>query len=201
MRMMTFSLVALFLIVSPLHADPLVWTFTGTTAPGSQFGGGMLQVGLRLELRIFLDTSLVGFPNPPGFPQTEVTFGGPFSGEVDIETLPVRLPLDSFSSVQTFGSITNNVLSGAIFRQPSFNDVLFDPFSTDIRFLTPIPPRMTTTNNGLSGVTGPGGLFVNATVNTFSAVLVPEGGSTAVFLTSGLAALAGLLRPQKKRRD
>jgi len=182
---------ALFLVASSLHAVPLTWHFTGTTSGSSQYNS-MSIGGLSFDLRILLDTDLVSEP-PSSL--ADIFFTGPHQGEVEIESLGV-LPVNPFGNVQYFAP--GGLVTGVQFNQPAFSDIMFaSNISSDSTHLTPIAPTAPNANNTLqSGVFGPGGLFLSGSVATFSATTtaaVPEGGSTALLLTSALGAL-GLLR-------
>jgi hypothetical protein len=121
-----------FLIGSPLHAIPLTWHFTGTTSSSSKLNGMPIAAGLNYELRIFLDTKLVGVPDNTGNP--EVTFLGPHQGEVEIGMLGV-LPVDPISFVQYFA--VGGLVTEVIFYNPEFNFIHFDSsISSDSLHLT-----------------------------------------------------------------
>lgn len=190
-----FLIATSFLIVSSLHAVPLTWHFSGTTSSSSQFNSASIG-GLSYELRIFLDTDLVGVdPMNLG----DVFFTGSHQGEVEIATLGV-LPVNPFNNVQYFAP--GGLVTGVQFNQPAFSDIRFDSaISGDSTHLSSIAPTAPgASNNSLqSGVFGPNGLFLSGPVATFSATTtasVPDGGSTALLLTSALLA-SGLLRRGK----
>ena len=88
-------IVASFLIASPVQAAPLTWSFSGTTSSSSQFNG-MSIAGLDYELRVFLDTDLVGF-DPPNL--SDIMFDGPHQAQVEIATLGV-LPVNMIPWVE-----------------------------------------------------------------------------------------------------
>ena len=180
----------LLLFVPSLSADPLTWVFTGTTSAGSQFNGNPI-VGLSFELQIFLDTNQVGMK----FPQlADVFFVGPHPGEIEIQGLGIE-PMDAFTNVGYFLGSPNQV-TGVELNQPAFNQLLFSSaISGDFLHLTPISPVTPSPPfNGLSMLTGPNGLFVSGTVDTFSAAVVssPEN-STATMLICAFIAV-GVLR-------
>jgi hypothetical protein len=179
------------LIASSLHAIPLTWRFSGTTNSSSEFNGMPIAEGLNYEFRIFLNTDLVGVKDD-GNP--EVSFFGPHQGEVEIETLGV-LSVDPILFVQYFA--LGGLVTDVIFYNPGFKDIHFDSIiSSDSMHLTPIAPTEPNAffNNTIN-VEGPNGLFLfGEVVNTFSATTVPEGGSSALLLTSGLVALGSLRR-------
>jgi hypothetical protein len=183
-----------FLIASSLHAVPLTWHFTGTTSDSSEFNGMPIAADLNYELRIFLDTDLVAFVNPSAAPA--VFFIGPHQGEVEIETLGV-LPVDPFDDVQYFAP--GGLVIEVDFTQPLFSGIHFNSsISGDSLHLTPIAPTAPNAFNTIS-FSGPNGLSLPlAVVNIFSATTepttVPEGGSTALLLTSALVALGSLRR-------
>jgi hypothetical protein len=191
MKRRILPIATLFLAAASLHAVPLTWHFTGTTSATSQFNSTTIG-GLNYDLRIFLDTDLVSEP-PSSL--ADIFFTGPHQGEVEIEMLGV-LPVNPFGNVQYFAP--GGLVTGVQFNQPAFSDIMFNsPISVDSTHLGPIPPTAPNANNTLqSGVFGPNGLFLSGSVATFSATTaaaVPEGGSTALLLTSALGAL-GLLR-------
>ena len=184
-----------FLIVFSLHAVPLTWHFSGTTSSSSQFNSASIG-GLSYELRIFLDSDLVGVdPMNLG----DVFFTGPHQAEVEIATLGV-LSVNPFNNVQYFAP--GGLVTGVQFNQPAFSDIRFDSvISADSTHLSPIAPTApSASNNSLqSGVFGPNGLFLSGPVATFSATTtasVPDGGSTALLLTLALLA-SGFLRRRK----
>ncbi len=188
-----------FLVHSSLFAVPLTWHFTGTTSGGSEYNNAAIG-GLAFELRVFLDTDLVGV-NPMNL--GDVFFSGPHQGEVEIQTLGV-LSVNPFNNVQYFKSA--GLVSGVQFNQPAFSDIRFSSsISSDPLHLGPIAPTAPNANNTLqSGVFGPNGLVLFGQVATFSATVesnggstqVPDGGSTALCLASALAGLGYLRRLQ-----
>jgi hypothetical protein len=154
------------LIASSLHAVPLTWRFSGTTSSSTEFNGMPIAQGLNYELRIFLDTDLIGMKPDPSL--ADVFFFGPHQGEVEIETLGV-LPVDQFFNVQYFapGGLVTGVQyeSNAGFSGIQFNS----PISNDSMHLGPIPPTAPNAFNTIS-FSGPNGLFGSSeVVNTFSA--------------------------------
>ena len=184
------------LVTSTLYAVPLTWNFSGTTDSGSTYNGMSIE-GLAFELRIFLDTNLAGVKDPNN---PEVSFFGPFQGEAEIETLDV-LPVDEFLFVQYFAP--GGLVTSVIYYQPGFSDIAFpSSISGDSLHLGPIPPTAPNFNDDIE-FGGPNSLFVFGTVTSFSATTsgntVPESGSTALFLTSALVALALLRRRQRAR--
>jgi hypothetical protein len=189
-------LIPSLLVTSTLYAVPLTWNFSGTTDSGSTYNG-MSTEGLAFELRIFLDTNLAGVKDPNN---PEVSFFGPFQGEAEIETLGV-LPVDEFLFVQYFAP--GGLVTSVIYYQPGFSDIAFpSSISGDSLHLGPIPPTAPNFNDDIE-FGGPNGLFVFGTVTSFSATTggntVPESGSTALFLTSPLVALALFRRRQRAR--
>lgn len=186
MKTMILSAVVAFLIASPVHAVPLTWLFSGTTNPSSEFNGAPIG-SLDYELRIFLDTELTATTVPN---LSDVFFLGPHQGEVEIETLGV-LPVHPFDNVQYFAP--GGLVTGVQFIQgPTFSGILFaSSISADSLHLGPIAP--TAPSSGGLQFVGPNGLSVFGAVDTFSAMAVPEAGSSALFLTSALVVL-GLLR-------
>lgn len=194
-----------FLIASSVHAVPLTWHFVGTTGAFS-FNGTPIAAGLNCELRIFLDTDLVGV-KPPGLADT--FFAGPHQGELQIETLGV-LPVGPFNNVQNFGTlgVYNNgvytgpqTVTGVQFNNPGFSGIQFaSSISSDLLHLGPIAPSSPNAFNSitvyLAGQNGSAPISLR--VDTFSATTVPEGGSTALLLTSALVA-SGFLRRRINR--
>jgi hypothetical protein len=182
-----------FLFASPLHAVPLTWVLSGTTTSASQFNG-MGIGGLDYELRIFLDTDIVG-NKPPNL--GDVQFIGPHQAEVEIETLGI-LPTNMIPWVENFDN--NGQVTAITLRLPAFNTVQFaSSISNDPLHLTPIPPTAAA-SGGISGgspLLGPNGLILIGPVTTFSAVLsatsVPEP-SLGLLLGPMLLALACLRR-------
>jgi hypothetical protein len=192
MKRMILLIATSFLIASSLHAVPLTWHFSGTTSSSSEFNGMPIAQGLNYELRIFLNTNLVGTTFPD---LADVFFFGPHQGEVEIETLGV-LPVDPFADVQYFAP--GGLVTGVQFTFP-FSGIQFNSsISSDSLHLTPIAPTAPNTFNTIDFF-GPNGLSLfGAVVNTFSATTVPEGGSTALLLTSALVVLGFLRRPATK---
>ena len=190
-------IVASVLIASPVHATPLTWLFSGTTSSSSQFNG-MSIAGLDYELRVFLDTDLVGF-DPPNL--SDIMFAGPHQAQVEIETLGV-LPVNMIPWVEYFAP--GGQVTGIQLRIPFFHGILFpSSISSDFLQLGPIPPTAPS-SGGLGPVNpiqGPNGLTLSGSVATFEAALsptaVPES-STALLLSSGLVAL-GFLRRRYSR--
>jgi hypothetical protein len=182
------------LIASPAHAVPITWLFNGTTSSSSQFNGNSIA-GLDYELRVFLDTDIVGF-DPPNL--SDIMFNGPHQAEVEIETLGV-LPVNMIPWVEYF--VSGGGVTAVQLRTPFFHGIMFpSSITSDFLHLTPIPPTATS-GGGLSMITplvGPNGLSLSGPVATFSATLsetaVPEGGSTALLFASALAALGFLRR-------
>jgi hypothetical protein len=189
MKMKILLLAASFLIAPCLYAVPLTWHFSGTTSSSSEFNRMPIAQGLNYELRIFLNTNLVGTTFPF---LADVFFFGPHQGEVEIETLGV-LPVFQFDDVQYFAPA--GLVTGVQFNNPFFSGILFNSsISSDSMHLGPIAPTAPRANSAIS-FSGPNGLFLEfAEVNTFSATTVPEGGSTALLLTSALVALGSLRR-------
>jgi len=200
MRTMILALVISFVFASPVHASPLTWLFSGTTRASSQFNG-MPVGGEQFELRIFLDTNLVGM-KVPGL--ADVFFGGPRQGEVAIDTLGV-LPLNAFLNVQYFAGGPGDSVTGVQYVESlaGFSGIQFgSPISTDSLHLGPIAPTTPKAPFDTLSLSGPNGLIVSGEVTTFSAVAtaVPEGGSTALFLTSALIASWLLWHRRRSRR-
>ncbi len=187
-------LIPSLLVASTLYAVPLTWNFFGTTDSGSTYNGMSIE-GLGFQLRIFLDTDLVG-ETDPSLP--EVSFFGPFQGDVEIAGLGV-LPLDDFDFVQNFG--LGGLVTSVIYYQPGFSDIAF-PYSISSNSLNlePIPPTAPNFNDDIE-FGGPNDLFALGTVTSFSATTsnntVPETGSTALLLSSALLALTLLRRRQR----
>jgi hypothetical protein len=179
----------LLLFVPSLFADPLTWVFTGTTGAGSQFNGNPI-VGRSFELQIFLDTNQVGMTQAG---LADVFFRGTHPGEIVIQGLGIE-PMDAFTNVGYFLGSPNQV-TGVELNQPAFNQVLFSSaISSDFLHLTPISPvTPDPLFNGLSMLTGPNGLVVSGTVDTFSAAVVssPEN-STATMLICAFIAVGAL---------
>jgi len=158
-----------FLITSYIYAVPLTWNFSGTTSASSSFNDTPIAPGLNYELKIFLDTDVMG-RTVPGL--ADVFFDGPFQGEVEIETLGV-LPVDQFNNVQYFAP--GGLVTGVQFTAP-FSDIQFaSSISSDSLHLTPITPTAPTTLNNTIDFFGPNDLsLVGEVVNTFSATIVPS---------------------------
>lgn len=179
----------LLLFVPSLFADPLTWIFKGMTSAGSQFNGNPI-VGRSFELQIFLDTNQVGM-TVGGL--ADVFFVGPHPGEIEIQGLGIE-PMDAFTNVAYFVGSPNQV-TGVELTQPAFNQVLFSSaISSDFLHLTPISP--VTPDPLFSGLqndlTGPNGLVVSGTVDTFSAVSSPENSTVTMLICSFIA--VGALR-------
>jgi hypothetical protein len=160
-----------FLIASSLHAVPLTWRFSGTTSSSTEFNGTPIAQGLNYELRIFLDTDLLGMKDPT---LADVFFFGPHQGEVEIETLGV-LPVDQFLDVQYFAP--GGLVTGVQFNEfnAGFSGIQFNSsISGDSMHLGPIAPTAPNVFNTVS-FSGPNGLFGSLeVVNTFSATTVPD---------------------------
>jgi hypothetical protein len=190
---------ALLLFVPSLSATPLTWIFMGTTTAGSQFNGSP-TVGLTFELRVFLDTSQVGM-TVAGL--SDVFFGGPHPSEIEIQGLGIK-PLNNFTNIGYFLElpVSAHQAIGVELNQPSFNQILFpNVISTDALHLTAISPVTPDPRfNTLSMIQGPNGLFVNGTVNTFSAVAVPET-STATMLICAFAMVGALLLKRRRKSN
>jgi len=188
------ALVASLVFASPVHASPLTWLFAGTTSGSSQFNG--MSIGSEhFELRIFLDTELVGMKFGA---LADVFFNGPHEGEVAIDTLGV-LPVNAFLNVQYFAP--GGLVTGVQYVEPptGFSGIQFGlSISNDSLHLSPIPPTMPLAAFNTLNFSGPNGLVVSGSVTTFSAATVPEGGSTALLLTSSLIAV-GFLRRRYRR--
>ena len=136
MRTMILALVISFVFASPAYASPLTWLFSGTTSASSQFNG--MSIGSEhFELRIFLDTDLVGmkFGN-----LADVFFTGPHQGEATIDALGV-LPVNAFLNVQYFAP--GGLVTGVQYIEPptGFSGIQFgSPISSDSLHLGPIAP-------------------------------------------------------------
>lgn len=183
-------IVASFFCASPVQAVPLTWIFSGTTVtlPASQLNG-MSVGGLNAEFRIFLDTDLMPFP--ASLLGNDVNFGGPFQGQVDLETFGV-LPVFPISVVENFAPSQGGV-RGVELTMPFPAGKTFINFpsvvSADRAHLGPIPPSAPMGMDRIA-VGGPDGLILYIKVATFTATTeVPEGGSTALLLTPALVAL------------
>src|SRR5262245_5166736 len=99
-KRLIFAILATVSIAIPMDASPLTWFFTGKTTADGTFNGRPIAQDLYFQLRVFLDTDLVGerLDNP------EVIFSdpkGPLLAEVAIETLGV-LPVTPFAAVEYF---------------------------------------------------------------------------------------------------
>lgn len=174
------------------EASPITWRFTGVATSPSQYNSASIA-GSNFELRILLDTNLVGqtFGN-----LADVFFIGPHQGVVEIAGLGV-LPVNNFTNVQYFAP--GGLVTGVQFNQPAFSDIVFaSSISSDALHITPIAPvaPIPTDNTLESGVFGPNGLALFGTVSVFSATAepetVPEGGSTASLLLLGLVAIVSV---------
>jgi hypothetical protein len=197
-RMFLRLLFVSFWIASPAHALPLTWHWFGTTSSSSQFNA-MSIPGLDYELRVFLDTDLVGF-DPPSL--SDIIFNGPHQAEIEIATVGV-LPVNMIPWVEYFAP--NDLVTGVTLRTPFFQGIMFpSSITSDFLHLTPIP-LTATSSGGLSGANpllGPNGLTVSGPVHTFaatvSATTVPEGASTALLLAVGVSGLGFLRRRRRK---
>ena len=187
-------IVVSFFFAAPVHAVPLRWTFSGSTGTTSQFNG-MPVGGLDVKFRIFLDTSLVA--SPLSLDRNDVIFFGPFQGELDLETFGV-LPVFPISSVENFAPSQGGVV-GVEYTQAGKSFINFPSIiSADRAHLSPILPAAPTSIDTIH-FGGPNGLDLVVKVETFSATAaVPEGGSTALLLTSGLIALRYLRRRNER---
>jgi len=157
-----------FLIASSLHAVPITWRFSGTTSSSTQFNGTPIAQGLNYELRIFLNTDLIGMESDPSL--AAVIFFGPHQGEVEIETLGV-LPVDQFLNVQQFapGGVQFNQFNTGVSGVQVNSGI-----SSDSMHLGPIAPAAPNVSNTIS-FSGPNGLLGSAEmVNTFSATTVAD---------------------------
>jgi hypothetical protein len=182
---------------SPAQGTPLTWRFTGTTLSPSMYNNNSI-VGLNFELRISLDTNLVG---TTVMNLADVFFTGPHQGVVEINTVGV-LPVNAFTNVQYFAP--GGLVTGVQYNQPAFSGIQFpSSISSDSLHLTPIAPVAPGTIDTIQ-VMGPNGLGLRGEVATFAATLetnpVPEAGSTAAFLFIGLAAIR-LVRRKPRRRS
>jgi hypothetical protein len=176
------------LIASSVHAVPLTWDFRGTTISGSVLNGTPIE-GLAFELRIFLDTNLVGTKTPGA----DVIFDGPHNGEVEIESHGV-IPT-SFTDVEYFAPPGDGVTGVQFVQGPGKSFILFpSSISNDPLHLTPIAPTAPlASGNHTIEVLGLN-FDLRGDVATFSATTVPEAGSTALLLTSALVTLGFLRR-------
>jgi hypothetical protein len=172
----------------PAQASPITWRFTGIANSPSQYNSASIA-GLNFELRIFLDTNLLGQTGM----LADVFFSGPHQGVVELTGLGV-LPVNNFANVQYFAP--GGLVTGVQFNQPAFSDIMFaSSISSDSLHLTPIAPvaPIVSDNTLESGVFGPNGLALFGTVTVFSATAepqaVPEGSSTASLLVVGLIAI------------
>jgi hypothetical protein len=190
MKRMILPILISCLIASSVHAVPLTWDFRGTTISRSELNGTPI-VGLAFELRIFLDTNLVG-REVPGL--SDVFFDGPHVGEVEIEAHGV-LPV-GFQDVEYFVPSGSELVTGVQFTQVGKSFILFpSSISSDPLHLTAIAPTAPNASSVVE-ILGPNDLDLFGEVATFSATsatTVPEAGSTALLLTSALVAL-GFLR-------
>ena len=168
------------LIASSVHAVPLTWNFIGTT-----------EGGLAFELRIFLDTNLVG-QQFPGL--SDVFFQGPFQGAAEID--PIGVVTQVLDDVRYFLGSPGSVTGVGYSQAGAFNGIQFpSSISSDTLHLTPIAPTAPNSFNTIDFF-GPNGL-IRGEVATFSATLattVPEGGSTALLLSSAIITLGFLRR-------
>ena len=194
MKRLPLLIVASFFYASPVYAVPLTWIFSGTTTPSSEHKG--MQVGgLDAEFRIFLDTDLVAVPE--SLLGNDIIFGGPFQGQIDLETFGI-LPVFPIDVVENFAPSQGGV-QGVEITQSGPSGKTFVNFSTiisnDRAHLTPISPTSQLTDVNTLLVGGPNDLLLSLEVKTFSATTaVPEGGSTALFLAPALTALCFLRR-------
>jgi hypothetical protein len=186
MKRMILPIVTSCLIASSVHAVPLTWDFRGTTISNSVLNGTPI-VGLAFELRIFLDTNLVGQKSGA---LSDVIFQGPHDGEVEIESHGVLQV--GFSNVEYFAP--GGLVTGVQFTQFGKSSILFpSSISSDSLHLTPIAPTAPIASSNTVEILG-NGLDLRGEVTTFSATTVPEAGSTALLLTSALATLGFLRR-------
>jgi len=196
MKKSALVIFVLLLFVPSLFADPITWVFTGTTSAGSQFNGNPI-VGLPFELQIFLDTNQVGLPSPM---LSDIFFVGPHPGEIEIQGLGIE-PMDPFTNYVGYFLGSPNQVTGVELNQPPFNQISFSSaISSDFLHLTPISPvTPNPLSNGLSMLTGPNGLFVDGTVDTFSAVVVssPENSTVTMLICAFIA--VGALRLARRR--
>jgi hypothetical protein len=170
----------------PAQASPITWHFFGTTTANSVYNN-MSIVGLSFELRIFLDSNLVGTTVPN---LSDVFFNGPHQGVIEISGLGV-LPLNPFNNVQYFAP--GGLVTGVQYNQPFFSDIQFpSSISNDSLHITPIAPVAPGLNNSIEFL-GPNGLNGRGAVSLFSATAepatVPEGGSASILLFIGLVAI------------
>jgi hypothetical protein len=210
MKTMILSTVVALFIVSPVYAVPLEWRISGTTLSNSGFidkNDVLIDISGRVfTLRMSLDTDFVGTDE-----RTEFSFSARQNGQVDfgarieIGTLG-SLPVNGFSFVEySLTPIPGDVASINLPSQepqlPGQKQFLFfdpDIHSDDFQSmqrLGPIGPIMSPHVSGTLTFLGPN-LLVHGQVTSFSAE-VPEGGSTALLLTSGLVALGFLWRRYK----
>jgi hypothetical protein len=179
--------VTLLWFTCPAQGAPITWRFSGITNASSQYIGSPIG-GLNFELRIFLDTDLVGTTVGS---LSDVFFAGPHQGEIEISGFSQPLPLNQFLDVQHFAS--SGVVTGVQYRQPAFSGIQFaSSISSDPLHLTPISPVAPNSFNTIEFV-GPNGLNGRGAVSFFSATLAttsaPEGGTTAGMICAGLVAV------------
>jgi hypothetical protein len=195
MKTMILSTVIAFLIASPVHAIPLEWRISGTTESSSVFRGDPIE-NLNFALLIFLDTDFMGTRHL-GPPEWE------FPGGNALLVIDTRgaIAVNRVGSVTYFG---DTLISSIEFVQEGVGaiqlflfepDILSQDFLPPDRRLGPIEPIMSPHVFGTVMFFGPD-LSVVGQVTRFSAE-VPEGGSTALLLTSGLVALGFLRRRYK----
>jgi hypothetical protein len=126
---------------------------------------------------------------------SDVFFQGPFQGEVEIETIGV-LPT-GFNDVRYFLGGPGGSVTGVGYLQAGFVGILFpSSISSDSLHLTPIAPTAPIAGSVVE-ILGPNDLDLFGEVSTFSATsatTVPEGGSTALLLSSAIITLGFLRR-------
>jgi hypothetical protein len=189
MKKSALLLFVLLMFVPLLSADPLTWVFTGTAGAGSQFDGNSIA-GLSFEIQISLDTSQLGMTHPP---LADVFFNGSHPAEIDIQGIGIE-PMNAFTNVGYFLGLPNQV-TGVELNQPAFNQLMFSSaISSDFLHLTPISPATPDPlSNKLSMLTGPNGLLLSGTIDTFSAVAVPTPeNSTSTMLLCAILAIGAL---------
>jgi len=226
-RSTVISTVIAFLIASPVGAASIVeWVFVGTTTSSpsgspSEFNSVPFANDLSFEFRILLDSMGSHFSGPEFF------FGaGPgavLQGSVLIagDALPVKVPIISVdyftqcvSSVhcdETQSDFLGRFLTVVDLQIPNVPSVskqglpLTPPFAvllTPLELgplgpLAPMPGSPGAFSDDILEIVGPNGLHVFGKVTAFTAVVLPEGGSTLLFLASALVALAFLWRRYK----
>jgi hypothetical protein len=195
------------LLASPVHATPITWFFEGAITSPGEFSGR------PFELRVFLDTDLVGGTS---IGLSDVIFGTGFRGEVEIFGFP-PIAVNPFLSVQysapcidptparcfdpTSPDFAGREITGVAIGSGS-NAIQFDSPIGFLRtapfHLAPLPRSVPFQGVGID-FTLASGVSVHARVGTFCADFVPcavPEGSSVLYLTVALIAL-GFLRRRK----